>query len=294
MSTPNAADRSQTSGTVLVTGATGPHGRAVAAALLSAGWPVRALTRDPSSARARALADLGAEPVAGDMNDRESLLRAMHDTAVVYAVTTPFAAGPGDEIRQGEALIAAASEVQIPWLMIALVASADRQTGVPHFDSKATIERRLRAASVPHTILAPTYFFENLGDPAKVAAIGELALALPAERPLQQIALTDLGALVAAVLRRRSAFLGERIELAGDRPTPQQMADTLSRATDRPVRYRQVDIDHVAARSDDLTAMYRFLADTGYDVDLHALHQRVPEVRWTSFADWVRQRTEGG
>lgn len=146
MSTPNAADRSQTSGTVLVTGATGPHGRAVAAALLSAGWPVRALTRDPSSARARALADLGAEPVAGDMNDRESLLRAMHDTAVVYAVTTPFAAGPGDEIRQGEALIAAASEVQIPWLILALVASADRQTGVPHFDSKATIERRLRAA----------------------------------------------------------------------------------------------------------------------------------------------------
>ena len=72
------------------------------------------------------------------------------------------------------------------------------------------------------------------------------------------------------------------------------MADTLSRATDRPVRYRQVDIDHVAARSDDLAAMYRFLADTGYDVDLHAPHQRVPEVRWTSFADWVRQRTEGG
>lgn len=107
MSTPNAADRSQTSGTVLVTG---PHGRTVAAALLSAGWPVRALTRDPSSARARALADLGAEPVAGDMNDRESLLRAMHDTAVVYAVTTPFAAGPGDEIRQGEALIAAAAK----------------------------------------------------------------------------------------------------------------------------------------------------------------------------------------
>jgi hypothetical protein len=97
---------------------------------------------------------------------------------------------------------------------------------------------------------------------------------------------------VVAVLDRRRKFLGARLEVAGDQPTPLQMADALARAGGRRVRYRQTSIDDVAARSADLAAMYRFLEQTGYQIDIDVLRGRFPEVRWTSFADWTRQGGE--
>jgi uncharacterized protein YbjT (DUF2867 family) len=276
-----------TNGPVLVTGATGPHGGAVAAALLAAGRRVRALTRDPASAQAGKLAALGAELATGDLLEPGSLRNAMRGAAAVYAVTTPFGDGPQAEIRQGEQIIAAAAEADVPWLVLASVASADRATGVPHFEGKWQIEQRLRTSRRPHTVVAPTYFYENLGDLDDRIAAGELALPLPASRPLQQLALADLGAAVASMLDRREEFLGQRIELAADQPTPRQMADALSVAGGRAVSYRQVDIEEVVARSEDLAAMYRFLADTGYQVDIDNALARFPDVQWTTFAEWV-------
>ena len=70
-------------------------------------------------------------------------------------------------------------------------------------------------------------------------------------------------------------------------PTPQQMAEALSTASGQPVGYRQIGMDEVAARSDDLAAMYRFLEQTGYQVDVSALRVRFPEVSWTTFAAWA-------
>jgi uncharacterized protein YbjT (DUF2867 family) len=169
------------------------------------------------------------------------------------------------------------------------VASADRQTAVPHFESKWQIERKLRAAQVPHTVIAPTYFFENLGDPGEVIATGELALPLDPTRPLQQVAPADLGALVAALVVRRHEFLGDRVEVAGDQPTPQQMAGALTAVSGRPVRYRRVALEHVAARSADLAAMYHFLEQIGYQVDISALRDRFQEVQSTNFATWVQR-----
>jgi uncharacterized protein YbjT (DUF2867 family) len=186
---------------------------------------------------------------AGDLLDDGSLLGAMTGTAVVYAVTTPFTDGPESELEQGEQIIAAAGRTEVPWLILASVASADRATGIPHFESKWRIEQQLRSSRLPHTVVAPTYFYENLGDPAQVIAGGELTLPLPASRPLQQVALANLGGLVAALLARGQEFLGERIEVAGDQPTPQQMADALSVAGGRPVRYGRIGLEQVAARS---------------------------------------------
>jgi uncharacterized protein YbjT (DUF2867 family) len=277
-------------GPVLVTGATGPHGRAVAEALLAAGRPVRALTRDASSDHAGELAELGAEVVTGDLLDVDSLLGAMRGVPVIYAVTTPFAGGPQGEIEQGEGILAAAREVEAPWLILASVASADRPTGVPHFESKWQIEQRLAASPIPHTVVAPTYFYENLGDLAEIIAGGELTLALSPSRPLQQVALADLGALVAALLDRREEVLGARLEVAADQPTPQHMADALSAAGGRPVSYRQTSLDELEARSADLAAMYRFLEDTGYQVDTSGLRGRFPEVPWRTFAEWAQDR----
>ena len=104
---------------VLVTGATGVHGGAVVRALLADGRAVRALTRDLGSARAAELQALNAQLVKGDLLDATSLAAAMSGVSAVYAVTTPFGDGPDGEIQQGEQLIAAASQTDVPWLILA-------------------------------------------------------------------------------------------------------------------------------------------------------------------------------
>jgi uncharacterized protein YbjT (DUF2867 family) len=275
---------------VLVTGATGLHGGAVAHALLSAGHRVRAFTRDNRGERSRWLAGRGAELAVGDLLDTGSLVAAMRGTAAVYAVTTPFAAGEAAEIEQGAHIIAAAGEARVPWLILASVASADRSTGIPHFESKARIEERLRASGLPYSVVAPTYFYENLGDPAEIVAGGELALPLSPARPLQQVAAADVGALVVALLARRADFLGRRIEVAGDDPTPEQMASALSAAAGGRVTFEPIDL---AGRGGDIAAMYRYLDDTGYQVDITGLREQFPEVPWTSFARWAEERLDG-
>jgi uncharacterized protein YbjT (DUF2867 family) len=266
---------------VLVLGGTGTHGGAVAHALLGSRHAVHALVRDPASARARELEDAGARLIVGDLLDPSSLTRAFGEVAAVYAVTTPFAHGAQEEERQGENIIAAASEARLPWLILASVAAADRPP-VPHFASKARIERRLRETEIPWTVIAPSYFYENVLGSRDAIRAGTLPIALPAGTPLHQVALANLGALVAAVLSRKREHLLQRVEVAGDDPTPLSMAAAIG------VRYSEVPLDELRDRSEDLAAMYAFLARDGYAIDAPALRDRYPEVAWISFAQWAR------
>lgn len=165
--------------------------------------------------------------------------------------------------------------------MLASVASALDQTGIPHFESKAAVERALHDSGIDHLIVAPTYFFENLGSPEAVRTAGELALPLAPETRLQQIALRDFGAAAAELVARRASMPGARIEVAGDEPTVAEMAAALG------VPYRERPLEEVAARSADLAAMYGFLAAGGYRVDLVDLRALLEDVRWTTFADWA-------
>lgn len=266
---------------VLVFGATGTHGGAVAGALLGANRPVRALARDASSSRAQELAAAGATLVVGDMLDRESLVRALSDVDAAYAVTTPFAGGAEEEVRQGEGIVAAAQAASLPWLVFGSVASAGR-AAVPHFQSKARIERALRGSGVPWTIVAPSYFYENVLGSREALAAGELPLALPATTPLHQVALANLGSVVAAVLARREEHLSARLEVAGDAPTPAEMAAAFG------ARHVQVPLERVRERSEDLALMYEFLGSTGYGIDVAAVRARYPEVPWLDYAEWAR------
>jgi len=265
---------------VLVFGATGTQGGAVARELLSRDVAVIALVRDPQSGRARAIADLGAELVVGDLNDEWSLAQAFSRVPVAYAITTPFENGAEAEVRQGDTIIRAAAQAGLPWMILASVAAADRAP-VPHFRSKARIEAQLRATSVPWTVVAPSYFYENVLGASQSIADGELPVPLPVNTPLHQVALRDLGAVVAAILTRRTEHLSVRVEIAADDPTPEQMAAAFG------VRAVQTSVDALAERNPDLAAMYAFLAATGYGIDVAAIRARYPEVAWSSFADWA-------
>jgi uncharacterized protein YbjT (DUF2867 family) len=265
---------------LLVFGGTGTHGGAVARALLEANLPVRALVRDAASERARTLAAAGATLVVGDMLDPESIIEPLSQVDAAYAVTTPFGGGADDEERQGEAIIAAAQAASLPWLVFGSVASAERAP-VPHFRSKARIEHLLRESGVSWTVVAPSYFYENVLGSRDALAAGELPLALPAGTPLHQVSLANLGAVVTAVLARRDEHLSARIEVAGDAPTPAQMAAAFG------ARHVELPLARVRERSADLAAMYEFLADPGYGIDTAAVRARYPEVAWLSYPEWA-------
>jgi len=98
---------------VLVTGATGNQGGAAAARLLTAGWRVRALTRDPASRAARALAGAGAEVTAGDLDDPGSLRAATDGAYGVFSVQQGALSSPPvrfeDEVRRGRNVVDAAA-----------------------------------------------------------------------------------------------------------------------------------------------------------------------------------------
>jgi uncharacterized protein YbjT (DUF2867 family) len=266
---------------VLVLGATGTHGGAVARGLLAGQFAVHAFVRDPSTVRAQALAEAGAKLVPGDLLDEDSLVRAFGEAGAVYAVTTPFEHGAEDEQRQGESIINAASKAGLEWLILASVAASER-AAVPHVQSKARIEKQLSQTKIPWTVIAPSYFYENVLSSRESIRAGELPIALPADKPLHQVALADLGALVAAVLNHKEEHLSTRIQVAGDAPTPREMAAAVG------ARYVQVPIAEIRERSEDLASMYEFLASEGYGIDVIALRERYPEVAWTSFLAWAQ------
>ncbi|MGW1093696.1 NmrA/HSCARG family protein [Streptomyces sp. NPDC002596] len=270
---------------VLVLAATGGQGRAVIDALLARGARIRALVRDPGRSAARKLAGRDVDVVAGSLSDRGSLAAAMKGVAGVFAFTTPFEAGVEAEVGQGRAIISAAAQERVPHLVFSSVAGADQDSGVPHFESKARIEAELTAGDVPYTILGPTYFFDNALGGAERILDGVLDLPLPPDRPLQQLARPDLGAFAAEVLLDPAPYVGRRIELASDAPTPAQMAAALGAALGREVHHERVPL--TAIGNPDMHAMWTFLNGPGYRVDIPALHDAHPEIRWTGFADWA-------
>jgi len=271
---------------ILVLGATGGQGGAVAAALLDGGVRVRAMVRRPGEPRARRLAERGVEVVGGSLDDRTALVAAMAGVGAVFALTTPFEAGVDAEVAQGRAIVAAAVDAQVPHLVLSSVAGADQHTGVPHFDSKAIVEKDLAASGLPYTVTAPTYFFDNaLGGVDRINA-GILDVPLAADHPLQQLGRPDLGAFVAKVLRDPTRYVGQRIELASDAVTPAQMAEMIGTAVGRRVRHEQTPFESIG--NPDMYAMWRFLNGPGYQVDIEALHKANPDIPWMSFADWVQ------
>lgn len=272
---------------VLVLGATGGPGGAVAEALARRRMPVRALVRRTDSPAARRLSDRGAELVEGTLDDVDGLTAAMSGTSAVFAMTTPFESGTDAEVAQGRTIRAAAGRARVPHLVFSSVASATAHSGVPHFDSKAVIEQDLRAGDTPFTILGPTYFFENALGGADQIRAGTLDLPIPADRPLQQLARRDLGEFAAEILLAPDGHAGRRIELASDQPTPQRMAAALAAALGREVSHRTHD--PAAIENADMRAMWTFLNDPGYAVDIPTLHRENPDISWTSYETWAAQ-----
>lgn len=266
-------------GTILVTGGTGRQGGAVARELLRRGHAVRALVRDPDKAGAAALRGAGAVLVRGDMEDPASLTAAMRDVHGVFSVQT--FRGPGGveaEERQGRAVADAAVRAGVRHFVYSSVGGADRDTRVPHFESKLRVERYLRGLDLPATVLRPVMFHDILLDIAPRPEDGGLVLAmwLDPATPVQLIATSDIGVFAADAFEDPGAWLDRVVEIAGDELTGPQMAAAFESASGVPTRYRRLPIEPLRAARPDLANMFDWFERDGYRADLAALRRQRP------------------
>ncbi|WP_234381362.1 NmrA family NAD(P)-binding protein [Streptomyces sp. NRRL S-1521] len=151
------------------------------------------------------------------------------------------------------------------------------------------VERHLREAAVPWTVIAPAAFMDNYTSGWTLESLrqGAFTWPMPADRPLALIPATDIGTFAALVLQRRDEFAGRRIDIASDERTPAEMAEILAGAIGCPIGHHEVPLAQVRARSADLAAMFEYFTTSGLGVDVAALHRDYPEVGWHSFTEWA-------
>ena len=266
---------------ILVTGATGQQGGAVARHLLKQpGFTVRALTRDSAKPAARELARAGAELFQGDLDDPASMDRALQGTWGVFSVQNFMETGFDGEIRQGKTLANAAKVAGVQHFVYTSVVSADKQTGLPHFESKWQIEQHIAHSGLSHTILRPAFFMQNWYNYTREPILnGTLPLPLNQQTRLQQVSVEDIGAVAALAFQNPKRWAGRAIELAGEELTMQRVVETLSLVLGHAVKYIQVPWDQFRqSAGEEMTKMYRWFQDVGYHVDIAALRKEYPNL----------------
>ena len=273
--------------TILVTGITGQQGGAVAQRLRADGWQVRGLTRDPESDKARPLRDLGIELVQGDLTDEPSLRAPLEGLYGVFAVATPFEKGAENEIAQGNTLGDVAATAGVSHYVYSSVGSAQKRTGIPHFETKAVIEDHLKGLDLPLTIVRPVYFMENLTGWATQDSDDGLALMTPllSTTRLQMIAMDDIAAIVGVVFAQPARYIGKAFDIAGDELTMPDAANVLGAAIGEPVSCVQVPWDTVRTQNEDLCLMYEWFERKGYGIHIADVRKMYPEL--LDFRAWV-------
>src|SRR5215472_12493400 len=146
---------------VLVTGATGRQGGSVIRHMHPRAWKLRALTRDPDSPAAQELVYKGIEVVKGDLEKPVTLEPASRDVYGIYSVQDFWAVGARREVQQGKNLADAAKKAGVRHVVSSSVGGAERNTGIPHWESKWEIENYIRKLALPATILRPAAFMET-------------------------------------------------------------------------------------------------------------------------------------
>jgi uncharacterized protein YbjT (DUF2867 family) len=276
---------------VLVTGATGKQGGAVAKELLGHGFKVRAMTRQPEGEGARALKALGAEVVKGDLDDQASLQAAVSGVWGVFAVQNTWEAGVEKEEEQGKRMANVAKKAGVQHFVYTSVGSAHRNTGIPHFDNKWRVEETIRSLKFPsYTILRPVFFMENWISPWFKPYIdqGNLAVALKPTTKLQTIAVADVGKYGLWAFREADKLNGRAIDIAGDSLTMPETAAIISSVAGRKVAHLQIPIEEVRKSSEDFAIMLEWLDRVGYEADIPST-SRESGVAPTDFRTWAKK-----
>ena len=307
---------------IAVVGATGSQGGGLVRAILEDPrheFAVRALTRSAQSARARELADAGAEVVEADLEDGASMRAAFEGAAGAFVVTNYWAdQTPEDaatrtraarELAQADVAALAAKQAgvgHVIWSTLedtrdvlgqdADVPTVDEVYTVPHFDAKAEADALFAEYDVPTTRLRTTLFFEGFAE--SMGPIrgddGALVLTLPmAREELAGIAVGDIGRTALEIFRRGTEFVGMTVSIAGDHLTGEQYAAALGDALGEQVTYRPLTWDAFRAQgfpgAVEMGNMFEYYARNAArfvgDRDLARVRELNPGL--LSFRDWL-------
>jgi uncharacterized protein YbjT (DUF2867 family) len=272
---------------ITIFGATGAQGGGLARALLGDGrrdFRVRAVTRQPGGAAARALSERGAEIVAADLDDPASVERAMQGAHGAFCVTNFWAHGSAErELAQAHTLAEAARRARLRHVVWSTLEDTRRfvepdgrtlpllqgRFNVPHFDAKGEADQAFIGRGLPLTRLLTSFYWDNLvhfGLQPRRGADGRLCFVLPmGDAALPGIAAGDIGACAAALFRQGDAAIGRKLGIAGEHLSGAQMAQALARALGEPVRHLSPSrADYAAmgfAAADEMASMFRFKQD---------------------------------
>ena len=305
---------------IAVVGATGAQGGGLARAILDGperGFAVRALTRKPDSDKARALAERGAEVVAADLDDRESVTEAFRGAWGAYCVTNFWEHfSPEKELSQAANMAQAAREAGLRHVIWSTLEDTRRwvpleddrmptlmgKWKVPHFDAKGEAEHLFADAGVPTTNLLTSFYWDNFiyfGLEPKRGPDGVLAITLPmAGARLSGIAAEDIGRCAYGIFRRGEEMIGRTVGIAGGHLTGEEMAEAMTRALGEEVRYAEVTPEAFRGfgfpGAEDLGNMFQFKRDfNDYYVgarDVDEARALNPELQ--TFEQWLERNKE--
>lgn len=302
---------------IAVLGATGSQGGGLAQAILSdpnGGFAVRAITRDVNGDKAKALAQQGAEVVAGDVDDVESLKRAFQGAYGAYCVTFFWAHfSPEREQANAKNMAAAAKHAGLQHVIWSTLEdtrkwvplSDDRMPTlqgkykVPHFDAKGEIDHVFTDAGLPVTFLLTSFYWDNMiyfGMGPKKGPDGKHAITFPmGDKRLSGIAAEDIGKVAYGIFKKGKEYVGTTVGIAGEHLTGNQMAAELSQQLGIAVKYNDVPPEVYRGfgfpGAEDLGNMFQFYRDFEKDfVAARSLDQaRSLAPRLMSFRDWLRK-----
>jgi uncharacterized protein YbjT (DUF2867 family) len=213
---------------VLIFGATGNVGGATTRELLKRGWSVRAVTRNPTSDKAKAVANLGAEVVQGDMADKASLEAAFDGIQRVLSVQNPWISGSEGELHQGKLVAEVARSAKVEHLVYSSAGTGLPNTGIPHFQTKVEVETHIRNLEIPFTVIRPGPFMEVLVKKEFYPAMGAWGAepkVLGWNTPIPWVAVSDIGIAAANIFDDPKKWLGKDVTLFGDVKTLAECKD---------------------------------------------------------------------
>ncbi|MGD9661811.1 MAG: NmrA family NAD(P)-binding protein [Porticoccaceae bacterium] len=216
---------------IAVFGATGTSGGGAMRKFIEAGWEVRAVTRDKSSDKSKAIAAKGATVVEADLDNRATIRSAIEGCDAVY-YTGPSLGNRFDigQAVQGINAADAVAEVGIGHFIFQSALSHKSGKGVLSLGSKRAIEERLAELHLPTTITRPSLFMDNFLNFFPVQKDGDnlsIAMALPGNKVQGMVCSDDIGNAAVAVASNPQKYIGADIDLIADTVSFDDMASII-------------------------------------------------------------------
>jgi uncharacterized protein YbjT (DUF2867 family) len=267
---------------ILIIGATGNQGGSVVQALRQqqTTFTIRAFVRpsDNKNPKVENLRQQGVEIVEGDLDDDQSLVRAMQNVYGVFSVLNFRNGGVEKEEERGKRIANIAKQARVQHFIYSSVGGADRNSGVPHFESKWHVEQHIRAIGLPYSIVRPTSFMTNLMESSTTLRFIALSIfrGVASDRPSQMVAVEDIGKWVAHMFLHPSSYLGKAVEIAGDELTFDKMIHAYQTVYGK--KPKSIRLPYKLFSRGDGGKMIVWLANHGYQANVAANRKAVPDM----------------